>query len=268
MITPTLYEVKHPRYQEDGPFLGVSFTLRSLNITESVNLLPLTESETGSYLLESFVICCVSWTNIYLDGEPLACTPENRRLFGNHNKITYLIPYLLKKVEEQQHQEDRERQENLDKFLHLETGEARYEKESKEHGIEVGMLFERMWCCQTPDNVWSQFGDDPPCEVCPRNGFVLNPKNSFAYQRYQQLDFLGRSRGMQEEPLREEAITMNLQRYQCNVPWVYETVVKMESILFSAKMRKREKERKKEEKGSQKHHQRQIQQGSGGGRIQ
>ena len=127
------------------------------------------------------------------------------------------------------------------------TGEAKYELSSPAHGIEEGDSFREDFCCKSPNDVWSSYGDDPPCEICPRYEFKLFPANEYAYQRWQQLDYTGRSRGMQEEPLREEAITACLTRYGVNEPEYYEKVLRIEMTLFSKRLKEREEKRKREE---------------------
>jgi len=128
------------------------------------------------------------------------------------------------------------------------TGEAKYELGSPEHGIEEGDSFKENWCCKSPDDIWSAYGDEPPCDICPRFDFVLFPSNEYAYQRWQQLDYSGRSRGMQEEPLREEAIDACLTRYGVNTPEYYEKVLQIEMTLFSKRMKDREEKRQQEER--------------------
>ena len=128
------------------------------------------------------------------------------------------------------------------------TGDAVYELASPEHGICEGDSFKDNWCCKFPDDIWSAYGDEPPCEICPRYSFVLFPANEYAYQRWQQLDFTGRSRGMQEEPLREEAITACLTRYGINTPEFYEKVLRIEMVLFGKRTKDREEKRQQEER--------------------
>lgn len=127
------------------------------------------------------------------------------------------------------------------------TGEAVYEAASPEHGIEEGDLFKEDWCCKSPNDVWTAHGDEPPCEICPRYDFNLLPSNEYAYQRWQQLDYSGRNRSMQEEPLREEAINACLARYGVNTPEYYEKILQIEMTLFSKRMKDREDKRKREE---------------------
>jgi hypothetical protein len=129
-------------------------------------------------------------------------------------------------------------------------------------GIEKGMPFEKIWCCKDPNNIWDEYGDEPPCEVvegsCPMEKSQLTPLNSFYFMRWQQLDFCGRSRGMQEEPLREEAIDRHLNRYGCNTPQAYETILKIEASLFSDRTKKREKQRKKDSTAENKNKHKQM----------
>ena len=127
------------------------------------------------------------------------------------------------------------------------TGELKYEASSPEHGISEGDPFKEDYCCKNPNDVWTSFNQDPPCDICPRYDFQLFPSNEYAYQRWQQLDYTGRSRGMQEEPLREEAITACLIRYGINTPEYYEKVLHIEMTLFSKRMKDREEKRKREE---------------------
>lgn len=124
------------------------------------------------------------------------------------------------------------------------------------------MPFTKNWCCKTPDNIWAHYNDDPPCEVmpgcCPMEGAELTPLNQFLMMRWTAMDFTSRSRGMQEEPLREEAIDTHLKRYNCNTPTAYETILKIEAALFSDRARKREKERKKSESSKAKNQHQQM----------
>lgn len=106
------------------------------------------------------------------------------------------------------------------------------------------MPFKSIWCCKDEDNVWDFHQQDHPCDICPKYGFDLFPENLAAYQRWTQLDYTGRSRGFQEEPLREEAITSCLERYGMNVPKYYEKLLLIETILFSKRVKDREKKDK------------------------
>ena len=127
------------------------------------------------------------------------------------------------------------------------TESLTYESDSPEHGISEGDAFKEEYCCKSSNDVWTSFNQDPPCEICPRYGFKLFPSNEYAYQRWQQLDYSGRNRGMQEEPLREEAITACLIRYGINTPEYYEKVLHIEMTLFGKRMKDREDKRKREE---------------------
>lgn len=127
------------------------------------------------------------------------------------------------------------------------TGDLVFDADSPEHGISEGDTFREEYCCKSPNEVWSAFNQDPPCEICPRYDFQLFPANEYAYQRWQQLDYTGRSRGMQEEPLREEAISACLMRYGINTPEYYEKVLHIEMVLFGKRMKDREDKRKREE---------------------
>ena len=127
------------------------------------------------------------------------------------------------------------------------VGDAVYESGSPEHGIEKGDPFKEDWCCKNPNDVWTVHGDEPPCEICPRYDFRLLPANEYSYLRWQQLDYTGRNRGMQEEPLREEAITACLRRYGVDTPEFYEKVLQIEMTLFGKRMKDREEKRRKEE---------------------
>ena len=128
------------------------------------------------------------------------------------------------------------------------TGELTYKEDSPEHGIQKGDKFQEDWCCKSEHDVWSDYGDEPPCEICPRFDFRLLPSNEYAYQRWQQLDYTGRSRGMQEEPLREEAIDAVLTRYGVNNVEYYEKVLRIEMTLFGKRMKDREEKRQQEER--------------------
>lgn len=127
------------------------------------------------------------------------------------------------------------------------TGDATYLGSSPEHGLLEGDSFREDYCCHDPNNVWAAYDEEPPCEICPRYDFKLLPANEYAYQRWQQLDYTGRNRGMQEEPLREEAINACLVRYDVNSPEYYEKVLLIEMTLFSKRMKEREDKRKREE---------------------
>lgn len=127
------------------------------------------------------------------------------------------------------------------------TGDLTYEFDSPEHGISVGDPFKEEYCCKSSNEVWASFDQEAPCEICPRFDFQLFPANEYAYQRWQQLDYTGRSRGMTEEPLREEAITACLLRYGVNTPEFYEKVLQIEMVLFGKRMKDREDKRKREE---------------------
>ncbi len=127
------------------------------------------------------------------------------------------------------------------------TGDLTYESDSPEHGIATGDSFKEEWCCKSPNEVWGHFNQEPPCEICPRFEFQLFPANEYAYQRWQQLDYSGRSRGMSEEPLREEAIDACLSRYSINTPEYYEKVLQIEMVLFGKRMKDREDKRKRED---------------------
>lgn len=83
------------------------------------------------------------------------------------------------------------------------------------------------------------------------SGFQLMQDNSLSVMLWQRLDLTGRNRGMQEEPLREEAIDAILSRYDLNEPKFYEKIVAIEAVLFSHRQEeqsaKREAERKTQE---------------------
>ena len=111
----------------------------------------------------------------------------------------------------------------------------------------AGDPFKEDFCCKSPKDVWAAYGDEPPCEICPRYDFKLLPANEYAYQRWQQLDYSGRSRGMSEEPLREEAIDACLDRYGINTPEFYEKVLSIEMVLFGKRMKEREEKRKRDD---------------------
>jgi hypothetical protein len=128
------------------------------------------------------------------------------------------------------------------------TGDALYLEGSPEHGIVEGDPFKEDYCCKSPNDVWSPYNEEPPCEICPRYDFTLLPSNEYAYQRWQQLDYTGRNRGMQEEPLREEAITSCLIRYSINTPEFYEKILQIEMTLFGRRMKDREEKRQVEER--------------------
>ena len=49
-------------------------------------------------------------------------------------------------------------------------------------------------------------------------------------------------------PLREEAIDLHLQRYGANEPEIYETIFRIEMVLFSHKQEQEKKRKEKEEK--------------------
>ena len=128
------------------------------------------------------------------------------------------------------------------------TGDLKYEADSPEHDIYEGDTFREEYCCKSPDDVWAAFDQEPPCEICPRYDFHLLPTNEYAYQRWQQLDYTGRDRAMQECPLREEAINDCLLRYDVNTPEFYEKVLRIEMTLFGKRMKDREEKRQLEER--------------------
>ena len=226
--------------------------MRSLSADESIGFYAQDSSSLDDfgYITQSFVRCCLDWTGIVENGTPLPCTEANKLRLAKHPHLYKLIAYLLSRVEQKHKDQEEDRIENLDLFLKLETGEAKYLGNDRNYGIDDSMSFRKDWCCQTPDNVWELYGDEPPCHLCPKKDAHLSPLNVFAYQRWLQLDYSGRSRGMQEEPLREEAITMNLERYNANLPMIYETVLKIETTIFGHRLKKRESARKKDEQKS------------------
>ena len=128
------------------------------------------------------------------------------------------------------------------------TGEAVYTADAPEHGIVVGDPFKEDYCCKSPSDVWSPYNEEPPWEICPRYDFHLLPVKEYSYQRWQQLAYTGRSWGMQEEPLREEAINACLVRYDINTPEFYERVLLIEMTLFGKRMKDREEKRQVEER--------------------
>ena len=247
ILTVPSFKIKHPKHDK------VWFQLRALSQSESISLIPFTESKNGdpTYLQEAFKICCLNWDGLYYREEKIIYNEENKIRVSKTKNIDLLLQYLLRETEKINAENEFERLENLNNYLKLETGEARYEIAIPDMGIEKGMPFEKIWCCKSgADCIWTHYDEEPPCEViegsCPMLEAQLTPLNSFYYQRYQHLDFVGRSRGMQEEPLREEAIDRHLTRYGCNTPQAYETILKIEAAIFSDRARKREKERKKD----------------------
>lgn len=65
------------------------------------------------------------------------------------------------------------------------------------------------------------------------------------------LDLTGRDRGFGESPLREEAIDCHLSRYLANNSDVYETLIHIETVLFSYRCQKRKEEEDKKKKDEQ-----------------
>lgn len=252
MLSAPAFTISHPRSKEAGIFKDVRFVMRALSSDESIGFYAQDSSSLDDfgYITQSFVRCCLEWTGILENGTPLPCTEANKLKLARHPLFYKLVTYLLNETETLHRQQETERAENLDTFLKLETGQAFYTGDDRSFGIDSSMPFRKDWCCHTPDNVWELHGDEPPCHICPKKDATLTPLNVFAYQRWLQLDYSGRSRGMQEEPLREEAITMNLERYQANHPTIYETVLKIETTIFGHRLKKREESRKREERKS------------------
>ena len=122
-----------------------------------------------------------------------------------------------------------------------------YPKESQDHGITKGMPFRQEWCCKTSD-IWDTEDEGPPCSICPMNDFEPDPFNIFCLERWKYLDLLGRDRGFGEMPLREEAIDLHLRRYHANTQDIYETVVRIEIILFGDRSQKEKKKKESEDK--------------------
>ena len=73
----------------------------------------------------------------------------------------------------------------------------------------------------------------------------------WCHEHWRILDITGRDRGFAETPLREEAIDAHLSRYGANTPEVYETVISIETVLFSFRQGEKEKEEKRKEGGKQ-----------------
>jgi len=247
-MNPPTFEVVHPRHPE------VIFIFRGLLPHEGLSLYPLTQSEhTGSYLVESFTIACLNWFNITSNGENLACTEENKRIFASIPQNNHLISYLMRRAEELSHEYEREDSENLQKYLNFETGDTKYTEGSEEHQIDAGDPFHRNWCCklEPENNVWELYGQTPPCHICPRRDFQLSTRNTFAMSRWNALDFVGRSRGMTEEPLRIESICDSLKYYGCGPESLMgsimlEKIIKIESALFGYRLKKKAAAEKKQ----------------------
>jgi len=260
MLQAPTFEVSHPKHPE------VLFVFRGLLPHEGLSLFPLTKKEYGpSYLVESFTIACINWFNISKNGEDLPCTEENKRYFASISQNTHLINYLLQKAEELASENEREESENLQQYIDFEIGETRYTESSKEHQIDAGDPFHRTWCCKLSgdENVWTLYGQEPPCHICPRRDFQLTPINSYIIQVWHLLDFCGRNRGMQEEPLNAPSITEVL-RYKGCPPEslmgsvILDKLIRLESALFGYRIKKKEKERKKAEMGKAKNEAAQV----------
>jgi len=78
--------------------------------------------------------------------------------------------------------------------------------------------------------------------------FKLALINHEAVTIWTRLDITGRNRGMQEEPLREEAIDAILTRYGYNHPDFYERIVRIEGALFAHKQEEQSAKREAEKK--------------------
>ena len=109
------------------------------------------------------------------------------------------------------------------------------------------MIFRHEWCCQHSD-IWDNTEEGPPCEVCPLYGQEIDDYNQFCYERWKYLDITGRDRGFGEMPLREEAIDQHLQRYGANDPDIYETIFRIEMVLFAFKQDEEKKRKDKEDR--------------------
>lgn len=253
------FKIIHPKHAD------VWFRMRGLTQTESISLIPYTKADIGdpNYLQEAFKLSCLDWDGLYYKNEKIIYNSENKIKVSQTQNIEILLQYLLRETEKMHSQSESERLENLTQYLKLETGEAKYEISVPDLGIEAGMPFTKNWCCKGGGEcIWDHYGDEYPCVVmpgcCPMEGSELTPLNLWLYQRWLSLDFVGRSRGMQEEPLREEAIDRHLTRYGCNTPQAYETILKIEAALFSDRARKREKDRKKSESNAAKNKHQQM----------
>jgi len=106
-------------------------------------------------------------------------------------------------------------------------------------------------CCIDLDNVFVKTDTDSPCSICPWDGFEVEPYNTWCHEHWRILDITGRDRGFAETPLREEAIDAHLRRYEANTPEVYETLINIETVLFSFRQGEKEKEEKRKEGGKQ-----------------
>ena len=106
------------------------------------------------------------------------------------------------------------------------------------------MPYSQYWCCKSEQNVWLEEDIEPPCSVCPNN-VKLTPTNKLAVQAFHFLDTTGRDVGFDIGWLREEAIEVFLNRYECNSTEVYEALVMMDRAVTGHRKENAQAEREK-----------------------
>ncbi|MAH80889.1 MAG: hypothetical protein CMP39_04340 [Rickettsiales bacterium] len=109
------------------------------------------------------------------------------------------------------------------------------------------MKYSKHYCCKTDDNIWERDDLEPPCEVCPNN-VILTERNHLAVSAFKDLDQTGRDIGFDIGFIREEAIDVYLNRFDCNTPQVYDALVFIDREVTQSRRDKNELDRKNKQK--------------------
>ena len=109
------------------------------------------------------------------------------------------------------------------------------------------MSYNKNWCCKNIPNIWEIDEQDPPCHICPNN-LTLTDRNRLAFQAFQDLDTSGRDVGFDIGHLREEAIDVYLNRFECNTPEIYTALVSIDRKVTVHRRTKAEAKRTKQQK--------------------
>ena len=88
----------------------------------------------------------------------------------------------------------------------------------------------------------SQWGDDPPCEICPRALLKLGGLSSIIVKLWSQLDWTGRS--TPESTLSASDMLSVLRLYNVEIPEVWELLLMVERNIFTHRQGLIEKNRK------------------------